>query len=256
MASVSIEIAFLLLAAGVVAGALNAVAGGATFFTFPALLLAGLPPLVANATNFVALVPSNFAALPAFRPELKKLGKELVMPMTYGALGGLLGALMLIYLGGDIFASAVPFLMAFATILFAAAPYIRNAVRQPKHGDPKRTSPTAMFLLFGFSVYGGYFGAGLGQIILAALTLNGYDDFHVTNALKNGVIAAISLLSVAVYGLSNSVSWPHALIMMVGATIGGFLGGAVSKFVPQQALRVSVIVFGIFLTTYYFIASL
>ena len=251
MFELGIWITLLLFGAGVAAGVLNAVAGGATFFTFPALILSGLSPLMANATNFIALVPSNFAALPAFRTELKALGRELVAPIATGALGGLIGALALVYLGGDLFASAVPYLMGFATILFAAAPYIRRAVERQSNSPSKRGSICPLLLLFVFSAYGGYFGAGLGQIILAALVLSGYDDFHVTNALKNGVIAAISLLAVAVYGFSGAVSLPHAVIMMIGATVGGYLGGAVSKRVPQNALRIGVIVFGALLTVYY-----
>ncbi|HBN29769.1 MAG TPA: hypothetical protein DD416_00735, partial [Rhodobacteraceae bacterium] len=203
----------------------------------------------------VALVPSNIAALPAFRAELKTLGRELIAPLATGALGGLVGALTLVWLGGNLFASAVPYLMGFATLLFATAPYIKRALEQRGGTRAKRGAITPMLLLFGFSVYGGYFGAGLGQIILAALILNGYDDFHVTNALKNAVIAAISLLSVAVYGLSGAVSFPHAIIMMLGATVGGYLGGSMSKRVPQDALRIGVIIFGALLTLYYFFAA-
>lgn len=252
MFDLGIGIMLLLFGAGVAAGALNAIAGGATFFTFPALILSGLPPLVANATNFIALVPSNIAALPAFRDELKALGRELIAPISVGASGGLIGALALVYLGGDLFASAVPYLMGFATLLFAAAPYIRRVVVRQIRTPSKSTGIVPLILLFGFSIYGGYFGAGLGQIILAALVLNGYDDFHVANALKNGIIAAISLVAVAVYGFSGAVSFPHAIIMMLGATLGGYLGGSMSKTVPQNALRVGVIVFGALLTIYYF----
>jgi uncharacterized membrane protein YfcA len=228
-----IWVALFLFAAGVVAGGLNAVAGGASFFTFPALILAGLPPLVANATNFVALVPGNIAALPAFRNELRLLGRSIWLPLFIAAMGGLSGALLLINLGGGLFADAVPYLMAAATVLFASAPYIRRAVARSSNSPQNTNSLVAMGVLFVFSVYGGYFGAGLGQIILAALILNGYEDFHLSNALKNCVIASISLFSVLVYALSGSVSWMPALFMMAGAALGGFAGGAFSKFVSQ-----------------------
>ncbi len=254
MFDLGIGMSLLLFVAGMAAGALDAVAGGATFFTFPALMLSGLTPLVANATNFVALVPSNFAALPAFRVELKTLGRELIAPLASGAIGGLIGALALVNLGGNLFASAVPYLMGFATVLFATAPYIRDAVERRKGGPTKKGAIIPLLLLFMFSIYGGYFGAGLGQIILAALVLSGYDDFHIANALKNGVIAAISLLSVVVYGFSGAVSIPHAIIMMLGAAVGGYLGGSVSKRVPQKALRTSVTIFGVFLTIYFFVS--
>ena len=255
MVDLAILIYPLLFATGVAAGALNAVAGGATFFTFPALILSGLPPLVANATNFVALVPSNFAALPAYRSELNALGKALVAPLAVGGAGGLLGALALVGLGGDLFATAVPYLMGCATFIFAAAPRIRRSLERRSRPPEAGGGLGALLLLFAFSVYGGYFGAGLGQIVLAALVLAGYDDFHVANALKNGVIAAISLPCLAVYGFSGAVSLPHAIAMMLGAAIGGYLGGAVSKRLPQKALRTAVIVFGAFLTVYYFVSA-
>ncbi len=244
-----------LFGAGLAGGGLSAVAGGASFFTFPALILLGLSPLVANATNFVALVPSNMAALPAFRSELRQLGRSILIPVFVGSVGGLTGALILINLGGGFFAIAVPYLMGAATILYAVAPHIRKAISHIHRADGNRNSPGVMFLLFVLSIYGGYFGAGLGQIVMAALILNGYDDFHITNALKNAVISAISIFSVLVYGLSDTVSWSHALIMMAGAIIGGYSGGAVSKHIPQKALRSGVIVFGTFLTIYYFVSG-
>jgi uncharacterized membrane protein YfcA len=255
MFDLGIGMALLLFVAGVGAGALNAVAGGATFFTFPALILSGLTPFVANATNFVALVPSNIAALPAFWVELKALGRKLIAPLVTGAMGGLIGALALVNLGGDLFTSLVPYLMGFATMLFATAPYIRRAVERRKTRPTNGGAIAPMLFLFVFSVYGGYFGAGLGQIILASLVLSGYDDFHVSNALKNSIIAAISLVSVMVYGFSGAVSFPHAIIMMLGATVGGYLGGSMSKRVPQKALRFGVIIFGTMLTIYYFVTN-
>jgi len=245
-------VAFLLFSAGVIAGGMNAIAGGASFFTFPALVASGLPPLVANATNFVALVPSNIAALPAFRSELKRLGRAVIVPMLLGAGGGIIGSLALLSLGGGLFASAVPYLMAMATILFATAPYIRLITANISQPDEATNSIGSMILLFVFAIYGGYFGAGLGQITLAALILAGHDDFHTTNALKNVVISAISLCTVFVYGFSDAVSWSHALIMMAGAAIGGYLGGRMSKYVPEKALRLSVVVVGSVLTIYYF----
>ena len=126
----------------------------------------------------------------------------------------------------------------------------RGSGLRPAAGEG--ATPAGLALLFVFSIYGGYFGAGLGQIVLAVMILNGYSDYHLTNALKNAVVAAVSLLSVVLYALSGAVSWPHALIMMAGATAGGYLGGSLSKLVPQRALRVGVIVFGTLLTGYYF----
>lgn len=255
MFDLELGVTMMLFAAAVVAGGLNAVAGGASFFTFPALLLAGLPPLTANATNFVALMPSNIAALPAFRKELHSFGKILVLPLLTAALGALVGALLLMMLGGHFFASAVPYLMAFATALFAVAPSLRRVSETQRQyrstARPKLLTP--LLFLFVVSIYGGYFGAGLGQIVMAALILQGQKSFHLANAGKNAIISVISLISVGVYGVSGAISLPHAVIMMLGASIGGYYGGAFSKYVPEKVLRLVVISFGATLTLAYFI---
>lgn len=243
----------LLAAAGLFAGALNAVAGGATFFTFPTLLFAGLPPIAANATNYIALVPSNFTALPAFREELRETGREIFGLIAVSMAGSVAGALLLLWLGNDLFAAAVPWLMAFATALFAAAPYLHRLVQRAVSGPQGRGRAGAYALLLPFSVYGGYFGAGLGQIMLAALTISGYTRFHLANAVKNAVIAAITLGSFGIYAFSGHVAWGHALAMMAGAMVGGYTGGAVSHMVPQNVLRILVIAFGVFLTVFYFV---
>lgn len=235
-----------LFAVALLAGALNAVAGGATFFTFPALMAAGLPPMVANATNFVALVPGNLAALPAYRAELRAIGRALWPLLAVCGAGGVLGALLLVGLGGGLFERLVPWLMASATALFAFAPRLRRWLAARSLGQG-----AVWAILFLFSVYGGYFGAGLGQIMLAALILAGYEDFHLANAVKNAVIGWISVLAVAIYGLSAAVAWPEALVMMAGATLGGYGGGTLARHIPQSLLRGGVITFGVALTVFY-----
>lgn len=227
----------LLFVAGCFAGALNAVAGGATFLTFPALLAAGLPPLVANATNFVALTPSNLSALPAFREELRAEGRALIPLLGVCGTGGVIGAVLLLWLGAGVFEALVPWLMGSATLLFALAPRLRRFVRG-------RAGRSVWGMLFGASVYGGYFGAGLGQIMLSAMILSGHEDFHEANALKNAVIGWISVLTLGIYGLSAAVAWPEALVMMAGATLGGYFGGRLSRLLPQGLLRGVVILFG------------
>jgi hypothetical protein len=244
-----IYILVLLFFTGLFAGVLNAVAGGATFFTFPALMLAGLSPLSANATNFIATAPGNFAALPAFWDELKIIGKKIFAPLIISAIGGLLGAVVLFSLGANIFKNLVPYLMGFATILFLAAPRLRKLVLNTN----LKSKIVPLVLLLSFAVYGGYFGAGLGQIALAVLILIGFENLHKANAMKNAVIASISLPASIIYIYSGEVFWPYALVMAVGAAIGGFTGGKISKSIPQIYLRVFIIVLGTLLTIYYFI---
>ncbi len=241
----------LLFGVAVLGGGMSAIAGGASFFTFPALLLAGLPPLAANATNFVALTPANIAALPAYRRELRGIGRALILPMIVAGLGGLLGALILLTLGGAIFGHAVPYLMATATILFAVAPRLRLLLE--RYGARFAGRAFAQTLIFVVAIYGGYFGAGLGQFMLAVLMLNGYSDFYAANAGKNAINSVISLVAVLVYGLTGDVVWPVAGIMIIGASIGGYLGGHMSLRVPQSGLRWAVISLGAFMSVYYFV---
>ena len=244
-----IYILVLLFFTGLFAGVLNAVAGGATFFTFPALMLAGLSPLSANATNFIATAPGNIAALPAFWDELKIIRKKIFAPLIISAIGGLLGAVVLFSLGANIFKNLVPYLMGFATILFLAAPRLRKLVLKTN----LKSKIVPLVLLLSFAVYGGYFGAGLGQIALAVLILIGFENLHKANAMKNAVIASISLPASIIYIYSGEVFWPYALVMSIGAAIGGFTGGKISKSIPQNYLRVFIIVLGTLLTVYYFI---
>ncbi|MFT4716212.1 MAG: putative membrane protein YfcA [Paracoccaceae bacterium] len=241
----------LLFVAALIGGGMSAVAGGASFFTFPALLFAGLSPLEANATNFVAMTPGNITALPAFRVELRALGRALIVPSIIGGLGAIVGAVLLLALGGGFFANAVPYLMGTATALFAFAPVLRRLMERRKSSFAKREF--GLCLLFIAAVYGGYFGAGLGQIMLAVLILIGYSDLHIANAAKNAINSVISLVAVVIYGLTGAVAWPAAIVMVVGASIGGYFGGYFSRRIPQNVLRWAVISFGVILTVFYFV---
>ena len=238
--------------AGIVAGAVNAVAGGGTFFTFPVLIWAGLPPLVANTTNMVALLPANAAALRPQRDMLKALGPGLALPIIAGCIGGFSGALLLLWLGDELFASAVPYLIGAATFLFAVAPSIRRWVERLKIAPSKNSRIAPAITIFFFAIYGGYFGAGLGQVMLAALILCGFQDLREANVLKNVVVTSITIFAVLVFVWTGTVAWVFALVMMVGASVGGYLGGIVSVSAPQTLIRRGIIAFGCFLTLYYF----
>ncbi len=255
METITLEIFLVLSAAGVLAGAVNAIAGGGTFFSFPVLVWAGLPPLVANTTNMVALMPAYGAALPPLRNELKSLGRVMIVPVIAGTIGGLVGALLLLYFGDAVFESAVPYLIGFATLLFALAPTMRSWVTRWGSNSGGESQVWTATLIFGFSIYGGYFGAGIGQILLAALILVGFDNLRAANALKNVISFAISVISVLVFALSGTVAWKFAFILMISATIGGYLGGMLSARAPLAAMRTGIIIFGCCLTAYYFYAS-
>ena len=245
----------LLVFAGFAAGAMNALAGGGTFFSFPALLAAGLPPITANATNAVALWPASLAGAWAGRATLRPLGRYLLPLLAAGLAGGLLGGLLLL-LGGDaLFATLIPWLLLAATALFAASPWLsralaarRMAATVPAHG---RLSLGAHI---GVSIYGGYFGAGMGILQLAAFAIEGHPLAR-ANALKNLVSAVIYSVATATFLVAGRVSWHELAILLLGATLGGYAGGALGQRLPAKLLRLLVIGVGSGMTLYYFWAT-
>lgn len=239
----------VLLGIGLLGGVWNAVAGGATLFTFPALMAAGLPPLVANATNFLALLPSNAAALPAYAREVRQVGRALVPLVIVSGLGAILGSILLIYSVPQVFERLIPGLILTATLLFAFGDTLRAKLLDIAGGT--RTEAMVFAGLFVASVYGGYFGAGLGIILLAVAQIMGFSDFHVANAIKNLLATSFSLLSIFVFGLGGLIAWPQAFAMMAGSTVGGYLGGRLAKYVNPQLLRGAVILFGLVLSSVY-----
>ena len=240
---------FLLLGIGVLGGVWNAVAGGATLFTFPALMAAGLPPLVANATNFLALLPSNAAALPAYAKELRQVGPALVPLAVVSGLGAILGSVLLIFSDPALFERLIPGLILMATLLFACGEAVRAKLLALAGGT--RTGLLVYAGLFLASIYGGYFGAGLGIILLAVAQIMGYSDFHVANAIKNLLATSFSILSIVVFGVGGLIAWPQAFTMMVGRTVGGYLGGRLAKYANPRLLRGAVILFGFALSGVY-----
>lgn len=245
-------IAFLFLA-GLTGGILSAVAGGASFVTFPALIFLGLPPITANATNFVALLLAQPAALvTAFRSEVKASIATLGPSLAIATLGGLVGSLLLVLTPEVTFKSMIPYLMGVATIAFAGGPRIRRWAKEHARAELRTAGVLYLLLLLLLSIYTGYFGAGVGMMLLAMLAIFGEDDIHTANAVKNLLITASSIVSVIVYAASAAIAWPEALVMMVGATLGGALGGWATKIIPQTALRSAISIFGVVLTIYYF----
>lgn len=244
----------LLLAAGCAAGGMNALAGGGTFFSFPALLASGLPPVTANATNAVALWPASLAAAWAARSTLRPLSRYLPALLLAGLAGGLAGGLLLLVGGDEVFRRLIPWLLLAATALFAASPWLSGWVarlRQGSTGDGPRHSPWSLAAHGLVSVYGGYFGAGMGILQLAAFSIEGH-AFVRANALKNLISAVIYSVATATFVLAGRVSWAELAVLLAGATAGGYLGGALSKVLPVRLLRALVILVGTGMTLYYF----
>ncbi len=239
----------ILIGVGVLGGAWNAVAGGATLFTFPALILVGLPPIIANATNYLAILPSNAAALPGYRRELKDIGSALWPLMIVSGLGAVLGSILLTLSDPELFVALIPVLILFATALFAFGDRVRARLISATGGDLSRN--VAFTALFVSSIYGGYFGAGLGIILLGIAQILGYTQFHIANALKNLLATTFTIVSIAIFGFSGLIAWPEAAVMMIGSTLGGYLGGRYARLVNEKLLKGIVIGFGLALSVVY-----
>jgi len=240
----------LLFCAGLAGGAANAVAGGGTFFTFPALLAAGLDPLAANTSNAVAVYPGHAAAVPAYRAEVRRSRRGLATRTAIAAAGGLAGALALLWSGDRVFSALVPWLLLAATVLFAAGPAIRSAAERMGGLSPRAAGAVE----FAFAVYGGYFGAGLGVLLIVAPTVVGVRDLQVANAQKNLLATAITTVSVGAFVAAGVVAWPQALPVLAGALAGGYLGGRAARHIPAAALRLVIVATGLALSVHYFAA--
>ncbi|MEM9320526.1 MAG: sulfite exporter TauE/SafE family protein [Pseudomonadota bacterium] len=240
----------LLIGIGIIAGAWNAIAGGATLFSFPVLMAVGLPPVVANATNFLALAPANLFALPPYMAELRQIGRRLIPIVAFSGAGALIGSILLIVSDPGIFELLIPFLLLAATALFFFGDRLRAQLLAIA-GDAG-SERAVLAALFCVSIYGGYFGAGVGVILLALGQLLGYRDFHMANAIKNLTATSFTFISIALFGVSGLIAWPEAITMMIGSAIGGYAGGKVAKRVNQAVLRMAVTGFGLILSAVYF----
>jgi uncharacterized membrane protein YfcA len=245
----------LLVLAGFAAGGMNALAGGGTFFSFPALLATGLPPVTANATNAVAIWPASLAGAWAARGSLRPLGRYLLPLLIAGLLGGLGGGLLLLAGGDSVFRVLIPWLLLAATALFAASPWLSRwlAARRQEAERPPHT-PLSIGAHVGVSIYGGYFGAGMGILQLAAFSIEGHPLAR-ANALKNLISAVIYSIATVTFVVAGRVSWSELAILLVGATLGGYVGGALGERLPPRLLRTFVILVGSAMTLYYFYAT-
>ncbi|WP_313085465.1 sulfite exporter TauE/SafE family protein [Pseudomonas sp.] len=243
----------LLIAAGFAAGGMNALAGGGTFFSFPALLATGLPPVTANATNAVALWPASLAGAWAARSALRPLGHYLVPLLLAGLAGGLLGGLLLLAGGDAVFSLLIPWLLLLATTLFAASPWLSRklAARRKEESAVPPHAPASLVAHGLVSIYGGYFGAGMGILQLAAFSIEGHALVR-ANALKNLISAVIYSVATATFVIAGRVSLHELAILLIGTTVGGYAGGALSKTLPAVWLRRFVITVGTGMTLYYF----
>jgi uncharacterized membrane protein YfcA len=247
----SIAMIFILFVAGFLSGAVNAIAGGGTFLTFGALTLAGLPPIAANATSSVIQFPGYITSTLAYRREFTGLWRGAVLLAIVSAIGAVCGSLFLISLSNPAFRSMVPWLLLGATAVFAAGPKLRPKTQ----GEGHAASPLGLGLQGITSFYGGFFGAGMGIMMLASLGLASGGDYHRLNALKNFLSIVIAAVAIIIFASEGALSWLHALVMIPAVAAGGYAGVAVAKKVPQGVLRWMVVAAGLGLAVYYFVTG-
>lgn len=248
-----LHIAIFLFFAGVLGGALNAVAGGGSFIAFPALLFSGVAPIAANATNTVALWLGVTASSGAYRRHLD-ISRRVMIPLAVtSVIGGIGGAVLLLRTPAHTFLRVLPWLMLGATLLFMFGSRLARGSKGSVAHDASGTAITiaALFELVA-AVYGGYFGGGLGIVNLAMLAALGMTDIHAMNALKVVLGGIINGLAVVTFVVAGAVAWKQGIIMIAGAIAGGYFGAHYAQKVPQSWIRAFVIVVGTGMTIYFF----
>jgi uncharacterized membrane protein YfcA len=243
----------LVAAAGLLAGAVNAVAGGGTLISFPALLAAGLPAVSANTTSSVGLLAGYVGGSVGYRRELADQGARIRALAVVSVLGGVLGAVLLLVTPEDAFRSLVPYLVLLSCALLAAQPKLSAFVKRrreratPVPDAPQPRHDISPLVLVGVgiaSVYGSYFGAGLGVLLLAVLGVLLQDGLQRLNALKGLLSLIVNLVGVLIFAVTGTVDWAFAGILALSALAGGYFGVGIARRIPPNALRAAVVLFG------------
>lgn len=222
------------------AGAINSVAGGGTLLTFPTLVWLGLDSVGANATSTVAIWPGSLGGMVGYRKELATADRRMLALTVPSLVGGITGALLLRFTPPSIFDALVPFLILFATVLFMLQETVQ---RMFKPGVAHNMTGAILFQFF-VALYGGYFGAGIGILMLAALSILGLTDIHQMNGLKNFFALCINGVAAMYFVFAHMVQWPYVLVMAVGAIAGGVGGAGLARKIGRTAVRKVVVAIG------------
>lgn len=237
--------AAIIAVAGVWAGMVNVVVGSGTLVTFPVLLALGYPPLTANVSNGLGLIPGSLTGAIGYRRELRGLGPRLLRLGVATTLGGLVGALLLLWLPSTVFDAVVPVLIAVAVVLVVAQPWLKKRLAARPGAERPRVGPGLLVGTFGTGVYGGYFGAAQGIILLAVLAIALDDDLQRHNAVKNVMAMLANLVSGVVFVFVAPVAWPVVGLIAAGAVLGGVVGSRIGRRLPPAVLRGVIVVVGV-----------
>ncbi len=230
-------------------GALNSVAGGGSFLTFPTLIFTGVPPIEANATSNLALWVGTIGSARGYKEEVREHRHLLTSAIVVSICGSLLGAILLLRTPEHTFTRLIPFLLLFATLVFAFSPLFGSA----RLSEARHHSPLQLAAQFVTAIYGGYFGAGMGFVMLAILSFSGLPNLNAMNAVKNVLAVAINGVALIPFIIAGIIEWPQALLMAAAAVIGGYFGSRIARRIPAPLLRSAVIVLGALMTVYFFV---
>jgi len=248
--------AIFLFAIAILGGALNSVAGGGSFLSFPALLFAGVPPVSANATNTLALWPGTLASTAAYRGELAGHRRLMTPLVVTGIIGGVAGAILLLHTPQDVFLRMVPWLLLVATLLLAFSRHITTLFggrgSNPAGGSRRATVVASLVQLI-IATYIGFFGAGAGIVILAMFAVIRVGNFHTMNGLKTLLVTICNGVALVPFILAKAILWPHALLMTCGAMVGGYGGAWYAQKLPPRYVRWFALAVGFAMTAYFFL---
>lgn len=248
------ELIFL-FAAGFFGGVLNSIAGGGSFVTFPVLLFVGVPPISANATNTFASCSGYISGAYAFREDLRAYRKDLPFFVLIGLLGGIVGAWLLLRTPDTLFRDAIPWLLLFAVLLFTFGPSLNNSLKRLASRHRHASALAGLLLklmLFATCLYGGFFNAGLGIVILSYLALAGYTNVNTMNGLKLLTSSAVSLVAIALFMYEDVIAWGEGAAVLLGSLVGGYVAAHISRQVRQDYVRGFVTCVGVCITAYFF----
>jgi len=253
----------LLFSTAFIAGGLNAVAGGGSFLMFPALIFTGIQPIPANATNNFVAWSSSLSSAAAYRQDLTIQRRDLWLMCGTSLLGGVLGSIALLYTPPDLFKQLIPYLLLFATLIFSFSEQLRNLWKFKRNEflsddlfPPIRKNITLLLFQLAIAIYGGFFGAGIGILILATLSLLGIQDIHKMNALKTVLTTVINGVAIIPFMIAGMILWHQAILMAVGTSLGSYLCVKYIRKLPPSLVRYFVIFIAYSMTIYFFIHRL
>ncbi|MBL1200896.1 MAG: sulfite exporter TauE/SafE family protein [Nostoc sp. GBBB01] len=245
----------LLFSTAFIAGGLNAVAGGGSFITFPALIFTGVPPIAANATNNTAIWVASLASTGAYRKDLGIKREVFLLLCGISLIGGIIGSVALLYTSSDVFKKLIPYLLLLATLVFTFGDYLRNWLQLQNQKSSPESVPLFNLVLaqLAIAIYGGFFGAGLGILMLATLSFLGIKSIHTMNAFKTFLGSCINGIAIIPFIFAGVIVWHQAILMAVGGSLGGYLSAHYARKLEPQLIRRFVLVVAFSMTIYFFV---